>query len=234
MIDITSNTGWLSSTLRIINIIQMLTQGHWLYESNLLMIPHIKKPTLSALNREIAKTDKLNSCNANTVAGMKYASFKHEHVLHTAFINVYGTSTAGEIMKSVKSLPWIEITMTLVDATQGTKIPVNLNQPKVVSLKTEEEYDFTFQFFKKGNEEKTIIQSPRFPKKKDDAWFLCLGSREDELIAIKRVQIQRKATSSLKIIAPSILGSFTYVVYFMSDSYLGLDQQYEIPVHVVK
>lgn len=210
MIDITSNNGWLSCTIRIINIMQMLTQGHWLHESNILSIPHIKKPTLLALKHEISNTEKLRSCNALTIAGIKYASLKYAQVLETALINVYGMRIGVDIMKSIKMIPWIEMNFAVIHVESRNKIFVDLcNIREPIEMISGEEYEFSFCFNRRMGEEKGMLQSPRFPKKKDESWFLCLGT-DDELIAVKRVQTQKRMNSSLKIIAPSLLGLYTY------------------------
>ena len=71
----------------------------------------------------------------------------------------------------------------------------------------------------------------RFPKPKDEGWFLVLGSVEDrELIALKRVPMSRNlsTTQQLTFFTPEVAGRVVYTLYVMSDSYLGLDQQYEV------
>ncbi len=37
-----------------------------------------------------------------------------------------------------------------------------------------------------------------------------------------------RMTTSLTFNAPTLAGDYTYYVYLMSDSYMGLDQQYKI------
>ena len=71
----------------------------------------------------------------------------------------------------------------------------------------------------------------RFPKPKDEGWFLVLGSVEDrELIALKRVPMSRNlsTTQQLTFFTPEVAGRVVYTLYVMSDAYLGLDQQYEV------
>lgn len=42
MIDICAEQGWLASTLRIQNLMQMVIQGAWIHSSPLLNLPHIE------------------------------------------------------------------------------------------------------------------------------------------------------------------------------------------------
>ncbi|KAJ3598651.1 hypothetical protein NHX12_002156 [Muraenolepis orangiensis] len=77
-------------------------------------------------------------------------------------------------------------------------------------------------------------QAPRFPKSKDEGWFLVLGEVERrELLAVKRVGFLRHhSTVSLAFYTPERTGKCIYTLYLMSDSYLGLDQQYDVHLNV--
>ena len=79
----------------------------------------------------------------------------------------------------------------------------------------------------------------RFPKAKDEGWFLVLGNVEDDqdLLALKRVPPLRSTRSSRQQVSfytPEKKGRFILTLYLMSDAYLGLDQQYDIPLEVIK
>jgi len=55
-----------------------------------------------------------------------------------------------------------------------------------------------------------------------------LGSDVDnQLLAIKRVNLQKVAKVKLDF-APLSAGEHKYKLYFMCDSYLGCDQEYEV------
>ena len=41
MLDVVADVGWLSTTLQVINVIQMLIQGRWLTDSSFLTLPNI-------------------------------------------------------------------------------------------------------------------------------------------------------------------------------------------------
>ncbi len=42
MLDVCADQGWLVTSLRVIHLIQMVLQGRWANESNLLTLPHIQ------------------------------------------------------------------------------------------------------------------------------------------------------------------------------------------------
>ena len=74
--------------------------------------------------------------------------------------------------------------------------------------------------------------APRFPKPKQAGWWLVMGE-EDELLALKRVRLDRGATSAqLHFEAPDEPGEYVWSVLLVSDSYIGLDVRVEVRVVV--
>jgi len=49
LIDICADEGWLLSTLRVMNLVQMCTQGQWISDPSLLTLPHLNHSHLSSL-----------------------------------------------------------------------------------------------------------------------------------------------------------------------------------------
>ncbi|KAB0348345.1 hypothetical protein FD754_013202 [Muntiacus muntjak] len=87
--------------------------------------------------------------------------------------------------------------------------------------------------FHKGKQDSHAV-TPRFPKSKDEGWFLILGEVDKrELIALKRVgYVRSHHVVSISFYTPEVPGRYIYTLYLMSDCYLGLDQQYDIHLHV--
>ena len=79
--------------------------------------------------------------------------------------------------------------------------------------------------------------APYFPKAKDVGWFVVLGEVDTgELVALKRVGCGRRSntTVSLSFYTPEEVGRRIYTLYFMNDSYIGLDQQYDLYLDVIE
>jgi pre-mRNA-splicing helicase BRR2 len=76
------------------------------------------------------------------------------------------------------------------------------------------------------------VHSPRFPKPRDEGWWLVVGeAATNSLVSIKRVSLQQKAAVKLDFVAPAA-GEHVYTLYFMCDSYLGCDQEYELKLNI--
>ena len=56
-----------------------------------------------------------------------------------------------------------------------------------------------------------------------------------ELLALKRIGfIRNRSTVSLAFFTPEETGHKIYTLYLMSDSYIGLDQQYDVCLDVIE
>ena len=73
----------------------------------------------------------------------------------------------------------------------------------------------------------------RFSKAKDEGWWVMLGEIDSgELLALKRVGFFSDRTKvSLAFTVPEHSSRKILSVYVISDCYLGLDQQFELPLN---
>ncbi|MEE6509945.1 hypothetical protein FKM82_028521, partial [Ascaphus truei] len=76
------------------------------------------------------------------------------------------------------------------------------------------------------------VIAPLFPQKREEGWWVVIGdSKSNSLISIKRLTLQQKAKVKLDFVAPTT-GTHNYTLYFMSDAYMGCDQEYKFSVDV--
>ena len=79
--------------------------------------------------------------------------------------------------------------------------------------------------------------TPKYPKPQDEGWVFVIGdSDSNELHALKRVGVFHKDSTNVSLVfyTPEKVGRKIYTLYVMSDSYLGLDQQYELYLDIVE
>lgn len=72
-----------------------------------------------------------------------------------------------------------------------------------------------------------------FPRqKREEGWWLVIGDpKSNALISIKRVSLQQKTVAKLDFLAPAA-GHHSLTLYFMSDAYMGCDQEYKFSLDV--
>ncbi|XP_046658562.1 putative U5 small nuclear ribonucleoprotein 200 kDa helicase [Homalodisca vitripennis] len=76
------------------------------------------------------------------------------------------------------------------------------------------------------------VIAPFFPQKREEGWWVVIGDpKANSLLSIKRLTLQQKAKVKLDFVAPNP-GHHSYTLYFMSDAYLGCDQEYKFSIDV--
>lgn len=76
------------------------------------------------------------------------------------------------------------------------------------------------------------VVAPFFPQKREEGWWVVIGDpKTNSLLSIKRLTLQQKAKVKLDFVAPAP-GQHSYTLYFMSDAYLGCDQEYKFTINV--
>ncbi|KAL0313818.1 UNVERIFIED_CONTAM: DExH-box ATP-dependent RNA helicase DExH12 [Sesamum angustifolium] len=125
-----------------------------------------------------------------------------------------------DIARFCNRFPNIDLTYEVLDSD-------NVGAGEDVSVHVSLERDL------EGRTEVGPVDAPRYPKSKEEGWWLVVGdTKTNQLLAIKRVALQRKSRVKLDFTAPAEPGKKTYTLYFMCDSYLGCDQEYSFTVDV--
>ncbi|XP_063632307.1 U5 small nuclear ribonucleoprotein 200 kDa helicase [Cydia splendana] len=76
------------------------------------------------------------------------------------------------------------------------------------------------------------VIAPFFPQKREEGWWVVIGApKTNSLLSIKRVSLGKNARVRLDFVCGAA-GRHAYTLYFMSDAYLGADQEYKFHVDV--
>ncbi|KAF5753328.1 putative RNA helicase [Helianthus annuus] len=209
MVDVISSNGWLSLALLAMEVSQMVTQGMWERDSVLLQLPHFTK--------ELAKRCQDNPGRSiETVFDLvEMEDDERRELLQMS------DSQLMDIARFCNRFPNIDLSYDVVDSE-------NVRAGEDITLVVTLERDL------EGRTEVGPVDAPRYPKSKEEGWWLVVGdTKTNQLLAIKRVSLQRKAKVKLdNITAPSEAGKKNLTLYFMCDSYMGCDQEYSFTVDV--
>lgn len=128
------------------------------------------------------------------------------------------TSKLADVARFCNQYPNIEISYDIPDkndVTAGSTVHVNVA-------------------IERADEELGPVIEPLFPQKREEGWWLVIGEQESNaLVSIKRLTLQQQAQVTLDFIA-STAGTHNYVLYFMSDTYMGCDHEYKFSLDVHK
>uniref|UniRef100_A0A182M3Z2 Activating signal cointegrator 1 complex subunit 3 n=1 Tax=Anopheles culicifacies TaxID=139723 RepID=A0A182M3Z2_9DIPT len=234
MIDISAERGWLATTLRIQQLMQCIIQARWLDDPVVMMLPHVETYNAGVFNQIKTEFPFL------TLPALKEKCNRKYENLAAPLRQEFEEPEIEQIYKVISELPSLNVQIS-VRGPYGQQGDVDrpVQQPpsrdQWMELYADQEYVICVQLIRLGSFETLHINCPKFPKGKDEGWFLTLGHQaEGELMALKRcVYRSNRSTHQLCFYAPSRVGRCIYTVYLLSDGYIGLDQQYNIQFEVV-
>ncbi|XP_076004539.1 activating signal cointegrator 1 complex subunit 3 [Genypterus blacodes] len=253
MLDLAANEGWLVTALGICNLVQMIVQGRWLYDSSLLSLPHVEQQHLYLFRKWVNRKGRGETGGFNgPIEGLPelIATCEgREGVFASMISQEFQTNQIAQAWSFLSQLPILEVQMSVKgwweDKQGQTEYPLpaagaTLREERSwLNVHADQEYVLQLSLRRinvgqRRRKQDSKAQAPRFPKAKDEGWFLVLGEVDHrELLAVKRVGFVRHHTAvSVAFYTPEKTGRCIYTLYLMSDSYLGLDQQYDIRLNV--
>ncbi|XP_059501244.1 activating signal cointegrator 1 complex subunit 3 [Stegostoma tigrinum] len=255
MLDVAANNGWLATALNIINLIQMVIQGRWVHDSSLLTLPNVEQQHLYLFRKWNAGRRKSSpksykgpiECLPELIAECEW----REDILHSIVADELQAAQISQAWNFLSNLPIIEVNLRIKGWWENA--PNGENEKALPNVGTgirdeknwtqvhaDQEYVLQINLRRislvrsKGKYDSKAI-TPRFPKAKDEGWFVILGEVDKkELMALKRVgYIRNQSIISLAFYTPETTGRYIYTLYLMNDSYLGMDQQYDFYLDVI-
>jgi len=219
LVDLLSTEQYLKPTLICLELCQMMCQALWDTDSSLLQLPHV--------TREIAKEFKLKG-----IEGIFDLVEMEDHE-RSELLSVFKPFQLADIAKICNLYPNLEVSIEV------QKEPVYMGKEMNVVIIVEREdlnnEDLTVDEKKYKEIKTTFVNCPRYKGPKVETWFLIVGNNQNRLATIKRFTMNKLLMSfTLQFIAPNELGNNEYSLYLMSDSYLGVDQEFKISFKVEK
>ncbi|NWX93829.1 U520 helicase, partial [Nothoprocta pentlandii] len=213
-VDVLSSNGWLSPALAAMELAQMVTQAMWSKDSYLKQLPHF---TSEHIKRCTDKATRLTGAAASLLQGVEsvFDIMEMEDEDRNALLQLSDAQIA-DVARFCNRYPNIELSYEVVE-----KESIRSGGPVVVLVQLEREEEVTGP-----------VIAPLFPQKREEGWWVVIGdSKSNSLISIKRLTLQQKAKVKLDFVAPAT-GTHNYTLYFMSDAYMGCDQEYKFSVDV--
>jgi pre-mRNA-splicing helicase BRR2 len=198
LIDIIASQGWLKSALTTMEACQYLVQGIWENDNLLLQIPHFTNDFIEKIIKihfpmieSIFDIIDLNENDRQSLL-IQYGGFNKKQLAEIAYF--------------CNSYPYIELAYQLsfkkeneenTEVKAGELITVNVQLMRDVDDEEEEEEEE-----EPGKDEKKkigLVSSLRYPSEKYENWWTLIGDvRGNNLYAIKKLTILKKATVSYR------------------------------------
>ncbi|ESO93256.1 hypothetical protein LOTGIDRAFT_189896 [Lottia gigantea] len=255
MLDVSADQGWLITSLQVIVLIQMIIQGRWYHDSTLLQLPCITPYHIYCFRPQSgggAKKKGYPDIKAPIETLPELLSVcdgKFEH-LSTMLEGEMNPNNINQVYNALSQLPQINVNISIkgwwAAHFQSSKLYFLINilggrrkDEDWIQVHADQEYALHIKLYRNKKAKVTRGDSKvcmsRFPKPKDEGWMIIVGDVESkEVLALKRIGYNRgQTTVNLALSTPETTGRVIYTVYIMSDSYLGLDQQYDLCLDVI-
>lgn len=240
MLDVCSIAGWLACGLQVQILMQMVTQGRWHTDSTLLLLPYVSSDALYCFKHKGKPINSLPELvhivdgKYETLAAMLRAELE-EGQIEAAF-------------KALQHFPILNINMAVhgwwagTDNQTGAQVNMrstenNRVENDWIQVHADQEYTLAVSLHRvnRSRDNRLKVHAPKFPKPKDEGWFLVLGeANSGELLGLKRSPpVRGRAKHTISFRTPKAPGRAVLTLYVMSDSYLGLDQQYDLPLEII-
>lgn len=253
MLDVAASEGWLVTAISICNLVQMIVQGRWLHDSSLLTLPHVEQQDLYLFRRWSTRKGRSDVGGFNgPIEGLPelIAACNGKESVFAAIVGQeFQSNQISQAWTFLSHLPVVQVELSVKgwweESQEQTERPLpaagaNLREESSwLDVHADQEYVLQVSLRRinlgqQRRKQESKAQAPRFPKVKDEGWFVVLGEVDRrELLAVKRLGYVRNHTvASVAFYTPERTGKCIYTLYLMSDSYLGLDQQYDIHLNV--
>ena len=209
-VDVIASSGWLSPALAAMEMSQMVAQALWERDSPLLQLPGVT-PELAA------------AAAARDVEGV-FGLIDMDDEERRELLQMSEPQLAA---LSAVCARYPDVSLSFEGPPGGA---AEAGEQAVVTVSLERDVDGVAMG---ANGELPPVHAPRFPGRRDEGWWLVLGdAKANKLLAIKRVSLAAAAKAKLAFEAPAEVGDAKLTLFFMSDSWLGCDQEYELDLKV--
>ncbi|GMH49503.1 hypothetical protein TrRE_jg10995, partial [Triparma retinervis] len=218
-VDVIATNYHLKAAVAAMEVSQQVVQGRWKKDDVLLQIPHFTD--------ELVKKAKARGVNS------PFDVLEVEDEVREDLLSDFGEDSVemSEIAAFCNSFPSVEVGYEVVEADD-----VTTGDPFRVSVKLQRDADDDEEEEEEeedGDEEKGVVVSKRFPAKKIEGYWVCLGDpKTDKLYAVKRCELRDEKKLNLDAFAPEEAGEYELKLYVISDSYQGVDQEFDVKIKV--
>jgi pre-mRNA-splicing helicase BRR2 len=224
LVDVAAAEGWLKPAMAAMELSQMLVQALWADKDPVLMqVPHISREIAGRLEG-LGKGEGSGSGDAAEPVETIFDLMAMDDGVRTAVLGL-APSQLADVAAFCNRYPNIDVAHEL---PAGPRVLVGDTVLFSVTLTREASTE--------GMEEGAgigAVYAPHFPKAKAEGWWLVVGdASRNSILAIKRVTLAQASRVKLDFPAPAEPGDYALTLYFMCDSYLGCDQEYEFELAV--
>ena len=216
IVDVISSNGWLKPALAAMELSQMVVQGLWNKDHVLKQIPHFTDETVQRCLAHKGEEPVESVFDILTL----------DDDVRNDLLQLSGEKMA-DVAIFCNNYPNIEVSFKVQDSDN-----ITAGDPVQVVIELERDVDEE-EITEEELADLGKVSAPLFPSEKKEGWWVVVGdTSNNSLLSLKRVGLRQKQKVVLEFLAPEEAGDYDLTLFCMSDSYLGCDQEYSIPLSV--
>jgi pre-mRNA-splicing helicase BRR2 len=216
IVDVISSNGWLKPALAAMELSQMVVQGLWNKDNVLMQIPHFTN----------AIVERCKAYEGDEPIESVFDILTIDDDVRNDLLRLSDEKMA-DVAVFCNNYPNIDVNFTVRDPDE-----VTAGDPVQMEILLEREIDED-EMDEEEMSQLGLVSAPLFPKQKHEGWWVVLGdTKTNALLSLKRINLQQKQKVLLEFMAPEEPGDYNLTLFCMSDSYLGCDQEYNVPLSV--
>uniref|UniRef100_A0A158Q7W7 Activating signal cointegrator 1 complex subunit 3 n=1 Tax=Elaeophora elaphi TaxID=1147741 RepID=A0A158Q7W7_9BILA len=237
MLDVSLLHKWLSTALSIIILMQMIAQAAWHTDHPLVVIPHFNKDVIDRIGADSTIPTLKNLFDLDKVNIKQSRKKAIKKLLDMTIIDEH---EAAEAIDALLKWPILQPrSCVLCGANQVFEINYLQDErwPKYVNTESNTLYRILFTVELVGPYRfETNAFCPRFHKEKIASWIVLIGEKDTgEVLCCKKIPpFTRFKQLTMPFRMPKRLGRHIFTVFIMSDSYIGIDQEYNLHCEIVE
>uniref|UniRef100_A0A5K3EYY4 Helicase ATP-binding domain-containing protein n=1 Tax=Mesocestoides corti TaxID=53468 RepID=A0A5K3EYY4_MESCO len=211
-VDVLSSNSWLGPALAAMEFSQMITQAVWHKDSYLRQLPHFN-------------ADRISKCQTAGVESI-FDLMELEDNARAQLLEGLSQAEVADVARFCNRYPDVEVTYDLTGPNGLISSKTQVRSGDTISVNVNIERD---------EANAGPVLSPFFPQKREEGWWLVVGEvKTNSLLAIKRLTLAKSTKVRLELTVPSSQsgGRHEYTLFFMSDAYMGCDQEYRFTLDV--
>jgi pre-mRNA-splicing helicase BRR2 len=242
--DIAASHGWLRPALVAMELSQMVVQGLWVGRmSPLLQVPHFTDALVAAAAAVRGAEDDGEEEDGGGGVQTVQDLIDMDDAARSVLLSCLSRTQVADVARFCNRYPSVDVAwavegggaeLTGEQIEQGeegrTALPVAAGSSVRFRVQLERESET------EGLDEGAgigAVHAPLFPGPKSEGWWLVVGNPStNALLGIKRVRLADKTLAKFACDVPDTPGKHSLRLYLMSDSYLGCDQEFDVPLDV--
>ena len=218
MADIANQKKVLDTLLKIINLIQMIMQGVWHNDSSLMTLPNFGLAEVKKVINNGQITDLCELCDMYHQNKNLRKFFKE-----TCEIDSLTSEDIDKTIEIVGKLPILDIDFKVFGLNQ------TLDRVYDKPLIENGDAQLKLTVRKINDTKNNLTVYGRYPKIKSCRWFIVIGNvKTNTILGFEKISFKERVTKSIEFSLPEVIDNDSLMLYVLSDTYFGLDQQYEI------